>query len=322
MKIEQIFSFRKFEHRNFYNIVYQWEDIIASTLGIDVVCPKSDKPMHGKLLTITKRFRSLIFRKKTLVFHMNAFCTDNIYNHPNVIPFIIDFWAADDSIGEFERAYSNNPIVLISSKEVYDYLKARGTKVKIAYCPLSIPDGYVKDSLAFPKDIDINIVGRMNPVFNKWLNQYIETHPDTTSVSRKTEDGKFRFYDSKGNCIIESNSQEVYDLFLQRSKCALYSTPGMDGDRPGTNGFSPVTPRFLEFLASGCHVLTRYTENSDTKYYEFDKYWKSMQTYEMFEEELDRLLVTPIDEDFYQKYLSKHKTSYVINILTDALTNI
>lgn len=322
MRIEQIFSFRKFDHRVFYDIVYQWEDIIASTLGINVVCPKSDKPLHGKMLTITKNMRSLIFRKKTLVFHMNAFCEDNFYNHPNVIPYIIDFWVDEESIVEFESAYSNNPVVLISSKEVYDYLKDHGTKIKIAYCPLSIPDGNVKESFSTPKDIDICVVGRTNPVLKKWVHQYVETHPDTIFVSRKDENGKCRFVDTKGNCVIESNSRESYNLLLQRSKCTLYSTPGTDGDRPETNGFSPVTPRFLEFLSNGCHVLTRYSENSDTKYYEFDKYWKSMQTYEMFEEELDRLRATPIDEDFYQEYLSKHKTSYIANIITDVMNSI
>lgn len=322
MKIEQIFSLRKVEKSYYYNIVYQWEDITSSTLGIEIVCAKSDKPLHGKLMAITKHFRSLLFRKKTLVFHMNAYCQENIYNHPNVIPFVIDYWMDDKSIGDFEKAYSNNPVVLISSRQVYDHLKAKGTKINIAYCPLSIPDGNAPKSLSFTKDIDINIVGRINPIFNKWVHQYIESHPNTTFITRKIENGKYRFLDSNGNCVIESAAQETYNMFLQRSKCALYSTPGTDGDRPETNGFSPVTPRFLEFLSSGCHVLTRYTENSDTQYYEFDKYWKSILTYEMFELELDHALSTPIDEKFYQEYLNKHKTSYVANILADTLANI
>lgn len=95
---------------------------------------------------------------------------------------------------------------------------------------------------------------------------------------------------------------------MRKSRVMLYSIPGIDGDRE-TNGFHPVTPRFLESIACGCNLLLRYEENSDTDFYELASFGKSIETYDDFEAAFDKALASPADMDVYSRYLRKHYTS-------------
>ena len=72
------------------------------------------------------------------------FVDDNIVGRKNIIPAIIDFWLQSDAeIKAFEKRYRNHPAVLISSKEVFDFLKLKQVDVNLFHWPLSLPDMYV-----------------------------------------------------------------------------------------------------------------------------------------------------------------------------------
>ena len=53
----------------------------------------------------------------------------------------------------------------------------------------------------------------------------------------------------------ELASRDGYLDSMKKSRIALYATPGIDGGEKRTNGFSQVTPRFLEMVASGCNII-------------------------------------------------------------------
>lgn len=109
---------------------------------------------------------------------------------------------------------------------------------------------------------------------------------------------------------------------MRQARCALYSTPGIDGGEARTNGYNQVTPRFLEEIACGCNVICRYKPNSDTEYYEMEKYWKNIETYEDFSIEFEKALFEEADMEFASKYLSKHYTSVRAYQLKELLKKI
>lgn len=105
---------------------------------------------------------------------------------------------------------------------------------------------------------------------------------------------------------------------MQKAKCGFYATPGMDDSESRTNGFNQVTPRFLELIACGCHILARYPENPDTKYFELHNITPSIESYEQFEHLLNKALNEEVDMQIYADYLKNHYTSKIAKqIMTD-----
>ena len=94
------------------------------------------------------------------------------------------------------------------------------------------------------------------------------------------------------------------------------------GARDGHKNFNHVTPRFLELLAAGCHVLCRYIPNADTVHFELDKFSPSIETYVQFEKRMDEALKTPIDKEKYKNYLKKHYTSVRAKQLEEILAKL
>ena len=94
------------------------------------------------------------------------------------------------------------------------------------------------------------------------------------------------------------------------------------GARDGHKNFNHVTPRLLELLAAGCHVLCRYIPNADTEHFELDKFSPSIETYEQFEKMMDEALKSPIDKEKYANYLKKHYTSVRAKQLEEILAKL
>ena len=106
------------------------------------------------------------------------------------------------------------------------------------------------------------------------------------------------------------------------TRIALYSTPSMDGSRPDANGFNQVTPKFLEYISSQCHVLLRYKRNPDTDFYELSKFGKNIESYEDFEKAMEEARNRDVNTKEYFNYLDKHITSNTIGTLLEYLKRI
>ena len=86
-----------------------------------------------------------------------------------------------------------------------------------------------------------------------------------------------------------------------------------------------MTPHFLEIIACGNHVLLHYPTDergADARFYEFDKFSPSIETYEEFEKAMDKAINTEVDKEMYANYLKKHYTSTRVSELVELLKNI
>lgn len=269
-------------------------------------------------------------QKNALKFDIDTYASLRC-NTSNIVPIIIDFYVKEADLKSFYERYNNHKLVIVTSREVYDYLIMHKCPIRIEHLPLSLPDKYKSffSALNRRKKYDLVVAGRMNSVFTNYLKIYKEKHPDFYYVYpnnwvKSKLGGIFQqsYISSKNEEIGIVETREDYFNLVSSSRIALYSTPGIDADVEKRKGWNQVTPRFLEFLACGCHVLCRYESNSDTMYYELEKYWPSVDDYETFEKLMDRARSTEIDKTFYNNYLSKHCTSNTIDKLKKILQEI
>ncbi len=318
MNIERIITKRHQKNLFWWELVFEWEEYFNEQLHSSYFY---ESPFLSSKIAryFSKVTKNLLPRKKAFVFEMGP-SSYRIYNKSNIIPLIIDFYPKDELLPGIIKSYSNNPLILISSKQVYDYLVNIGFPIPLRHLPLSLPDKYLLSAdMKFEKKIDLVQVGRISDVMLQYTEEYAKRHPKFVYVRRKWENGHNVYYDSKGRLMGIFDSREEYWTLIRMSRTAIYTTSGMDDDKKTGSDFHQVTPRFLELLAAGCHVICRYQKNSDTDYYELEKFSKSVDSYEEFENQLDMALSREVDVNMYSEYLKKHITSTRVNQLKSIL---
>lgn len=315
-----------------FDIVYEWEDILAKGLGIDIItrsavefsfdekCRKIYEFIHIPLY----RLFNLFDRKRgnaVVMFDVSTKRQDGIYNHKKYIPCLVDFFLDEKSYPLFLKAYSRNRIVLVSSREVYEYLQAKKCPLNIYHFPLSLPDDFQPiDNIQ--KKYDLVMFARQNPLLVEYIDQYEKEHPDFILVRRKYEDGHYIYYmSSTGEVVSICDTREEYIDLVRSSRIAVYTTPGMDGTRADANGWNQITPHFLEEVAGMCHIIARYPKNADTEWYEVDKICKCVESYEEFAHMIDRYKKEEVDTKKYREYLKKHYTTKRVELLREILHN-
>ena len=324
MKLDTILTKRSFEHWPSYDLVYEWEDVLKESFA----CLLEDerKILYNKYFKRIPLLPQLVQTSKSAFkFEMFPILKYRADNQSNIIPCIIDYYLTDEHLSDFISSYIRNKIVCISSKEVYDYLKNKGIdgKLNLVHFPLSISDKYkVTKHTKFEKKYDLVLMGRQNPILKGFLDAYIKEHNDFYYVYREQRGNEFLYYTSRGECLGDINTREKYIELMKQAKCGLYATPGIDGGETRTNGFSQVTPRFLELIACGCHVIARYKQNSDTDFYQINKFSESIDDYESFERALDYARNNPVDMNKYSIYLSNHYTSSRANLLSQIIKEL
>lgn len=306
--------------RHCFDIIFEWEDILAKELNCSVIT-RSDLEFafDEKCRRIYKKIRIPFFRlfnlidgyrgKKVLIFDASTKQQDGIYNNHKYIPCLIDYFLNEEMYPNFLNAYKNNPLVLVSNREVYEYLVKKKCPIRIEHFPLSLSDIYKTDEI-YQKEYDLIVAGRQNPLLMEYLEKYEKAYPDTRIVRRRYENGHFEYYlSATGEVISIGDTREQYIELLRKSKIALYTTPGMDGTRPDANGWNQVTPRFLEEVSSQCHIIARYPDNADTRWYELKKICKCVESYEEFEKMMNAYKQEEVNVELYKTYLEKHYTS-------------
>ena len=319
MKIKRILTNRRYLHDYFWQIVFEWEDCLSQQLKVPII-NNHFASCHVRWLWVKLTGSEATVpttSKLALAFVMRPFLMDdNIAGRKNIIPAIIDFWSQREAdIKAFEERYRNNPVVLISSKQAFDFLLAKRVDVNLFHWPLSLPDKYKFQQCE--KKYDCVLVGRPSLVLKDWMMHYSKTHPDFTYVynDRVAGHDMLNYVTSKGEVLGNGFSSRL-DFFelLRASKVGLYSTPSIDKDKQtfnglDSNGYDQVTPRLFEYIAAGCHVLARYPENADTDYFNLRSIVPHIATYEEFESRLDFARNNPVDSQVYAEWLSHHYTS-------------
>ena len=230
-------------------------------------------------------------------------------NKTNVIPYIIDYWKRYDAL--FEKHFAHFPVVYISGLEVYEYLKAKRTKVKIKHLPLSISDRYMSlFEEQVIKDIDIINVGRKNKVMDEYIQQFLLKYPNTNYVHREMENGENIYYSSIHGRLGTLTAREDLLKILSRSKIAIVTSPGLDGGEQRTGGFNPVTPRVFEAAIGKCYMIGKYEKNSEYYSFGLDKLVEMPNSYIEFETIVQDKLMTPFNRtDDYAAFLTANLNS-------------
>lgn len=303
-----------------FDIIYEWENVLADELGcsillrsnfefkFDEICRKIYKKTH---LPIYRLFNCFDNKRgnQIIMFDASTKQQDGIYNNKKYIPCLIDYFLNEEMYPNFLKAYKKNPLVLVSNRDVYEYLVKKECPINIAHFPLSLSDKY-RTSNIYIKEFDLIIAGRQNPLLMEYAELYEKQHPEAKIVKRRYINGHFEYYlSSTGEVVSIGDTREQYIELLRKSKIALYTTPGMDGTRPDANGWNQVTPRFLEEVSSQCHIIARYPDNEDTRWYELNKICKCVESYQEFEDMMMQFVCKEVDIELYRKYMEKHYTS-------------
>jgi len=327
MKISKIRTVRKFETWPSWHLVYEWEDVFRERLNIPFryvgqINEKATKGVVKILYKMGVQILTFFFKSRDYEFYwdMWAATKNRSDNRSNLIPCIVDFFIQKDQLPFFLRAYSKPPFILISSAEAFAFLKENNVSKDFYHFPLSISDIYrITADTRYAKTYDLVLFGRTNSVLNGFLDIYVRKHPDFIYVFEKVEERKFLYYTSAGNLVGDISTREQYMDLMRKSKMGLYSTPGIDGGEKRTNGFNQVTPKFLELLSCGCHIIARYEENQDTEYYKLKEFSPSINSYEAFEKAVDLARNNDVDMEKYAIYLEQHYTSKRVELLNEIL---
>ena len=310
MQIKQIITNRRIDPHHANDLVYEWEEDLCRYFGAEFYYNQAVKNQrYSKFLPFVLNWVQTY--QPAFTYEM---CTyrHNGNNKRNIVPCLIDFYLHKPwQVRMWYAQYWRNPAVCVSSREVYEYLTQTLGLKKIYHLPLSISDRYrITPLTRYDKHYDLFIAGRQSPVLTGFLNRYLSLHPDTTFIRRAMQDGQSVYVNQSGEVVSPTDSREVYMQLLRQTRACLYSTPGMDDTRR-TNGFSQVTPRFLEIIAAGCQPLLRYPDNADTAYYRLSDFCAHLDSYEQFEQALDRARRQSVDMHQYSDYLEEHYTSQV-----------
>ena len=215
----------------------------------------------------------------------------------------------------FFYSYHKAPIVLITSREAFEFITNENNpyNIKFVHWPLSLADKYkIGTDTIFEKKYDVALIGRQNVVLEKFFYKYVEKHPGLTYVYRKMESGEFNYYVVKHgeeSFIGNIKNRDDYMSLMRNAKIGMYSTPDIDTDHKRSCGFNQVTPRFLELIAAGVHIIARYCPNPDTEYYRLQDFSPSIENYEQFEKAMDYAMTHKVDMKKYANYLAQHYTS-------------
>ena len=315
MKIK-ILSKRFFQNAFYWQQVYEWEDVLKDILTASIV-PNFSLAPFAKISGIFKLL-PLCPSCPCVIFEMNPERRwISSYNRENVIPYVIDFYLdTNEKLEKFYKEYSKHKYVLISSIEAFEYLKGHNCPLNIVHAPLTISDKYrITPETRFNKTIDLLIMGRQNSMMQSFLDKYLQNHT-INIVTCKVEDGHFNYYDKNGNFYGNADKRDgVIDL-LKKSRVSLYTEKGLEGDihhGAHSDKFIHITPRLFEYIVTGNHVIASYANNSESDYFELEKMFVNVDSYELFEQEMNKALTNPVDMKKYSDYMEKHYTSILAN---------
>jgi hypothetical protein len=340
MHVNRLLSNRSSEQWPSWHIVHEWEDEISRGLNIPLDTYTFSRGKLEKLFTNRFAYKLLTPEKldrilqlldqlenkpdKYLIYEMVVLDSfrDNITTKSNAVPIIIDLWLGKTEIDRFYKTYRNNPLVIISGIAAYQMLLNDGCPLNIYNLPVSIPDKYaLKQEILFEKKYDIIFAGRKNKVLWEYLQALSCKFPEIEYIYQEREQEHLYYTSNKrGRLGMFLQRHEYIDL-LRASRIGIYSTPGVDEGAARTKGSDTVTPRYLEYMAAQCFVISRHTDHADSRFFEMEKICPHVETYEDFERQvIQHLNAEHFPFQTYMEVLNKHYTSKRIPLLKDILS--
>jgi hypothetical protein len=284
-----IISKRAINKHQVYDLVYEWEDDLASGFNAKII----KRPAYffcyrifsvpikviNKILNKTISFDFLTTLMDDIWLKLFDTDTDRIYLRidifpvkekyfqlarakKKVIPWIIDFDKSVD-IKNLENVYNEYLFVMVSSKNAVDYLKKNNCSLKIKYFPLFLPKkrAFIKGQFLNDKRYDLILPGRPNKTILKWLKVFSKEHSLFEYFTYSDIDNRNVYISNKGG-VVPCKSRKQYLSLLKKCKIGIYSTQGVDGS---IVSLDHITIKLFELISCGCLVIGKYPETEDSK---------------------------------------------------------
>ena len=324
-------------------VVYEWEDILATVLKIPkdtVSIPILDKIYHQPVNRFLQKFirRSFLrnyvdislnylLRKKKNIYYINyQLYVIDVVNHfvyqPNSIPIFIDCFR--EMVDCIPVLCKKNPLLFVTDYEIFLHLKTKAIGEKTRFVPLSISDKYFQEGVP-AKKIDVLQMGRQNPVLHKWMLEVTRNYPHIEYVyAHKKNEVHAYFSTTRGWLTDKTDTREEFMDFLSTARISLLSSPGMDGgDKTRTGGFNPVTPRFYESAVNYCYLIGRFPDTPDFIYNEVLSVCERPEDLQQFESLVLKMLSIPFSsQEKYEPFIKKHLTSTIALSIQTELENL
>ncbi len=324
-KLTKIYSQRGFFNYPSIRIVFEWEDIISRTLGLPIKSPGEISNIWHRRFEkngLTGLYHTLTPQCSLgLRYIMTATAKEECWYNRNSIPVIIDFWMEEKDLPAFYKAFRHVPLMLVTSREVYEYLREHRCPIPLEHWGLSVPDSYLERlKVLHEKKYDFCFFGRPNPFFVRLIDEYAARHPGFEYVLNKGGIDNRSYETNTGRFICADTGRDSYLQMIAATRISCYTTPGIDESKAETGRFNQVTPRVFEMLSNGCHVIGHYPSNPDTQWYNLASIVPNVDDYQAFEREMDRLLKEPFDTEKASAFLKRHSTSQRSVELQDVLS--
>lgn len=319
---KSIISTRKINKAACYDIIYEWEDVIAKELGAKIQPIKwIDHKFWSKLSYLTPNYK---VRTQNLAYNLSIGFILNVSElryvyKRNIIPIFLDVWN-DSQIMQILNKMGRKATFFLTSNDVYERTKKLSLSTGALYCPLSIPDTWQSVTCP-PKTIDVVQVGRRNQVLHDYMLMYIKSNPCCEYVysTRGTSLGELRYTSNLRGDIGPLKNRIDYKNLLQSARISLVSSPAVDNSRSNANGIDFPTPRFYESAIANCHLVGRYGPGPEFRALGIDKICKLVSTYQNFKETIEICRKTEVDSIQYKNFLQRHLTSTRISEIVNAL---
>ena len=310
-----------------WRIVREWDEIIASNLNLNLVSEnRLSRFLKFRVINkygLAQFYNTFKFKRKkiALCFIMTAETKASCFVDKNTIPVIIDFWLKEEELDKFYKVYEDVPLVLVTNKEVYDYLKEHDCPLHVEHWALSYPDQYALEAIQWDKKYEFCVFGRPNPFFLRMLEKYASLHPDFEYIINNGDINNRKYVTNTGRFIAKDTGRTSYLDMIKHTKISCYATPGIDEAKRETITFNQVTPRLFEMLCNGCMVIGHYPLSADTIWYNFSSVVPQVDKYEEFEKVLDEMRKNCFEYVKISDFMRKHYTSKRIVDLIAILKN-
>lgn len=292
-----------------WQMVHEWEDILAMLFAVPLR-PIGESCMLPTPDTLPQNY-DLIFLQLAGELRFYA-------QNPQLIPIVMDLWR--DDFDEFAKYAPKFPLIFVCNLQAFQELSPRLGNLR--HLPFTLADQYLDQDLP-EKDIDIIQYGRRNPLLDRFMARFLGEFPETHYLTTEafSEEKKVRIYSNRLGEMGPSDSRMTFIRLLNRCKVSLVSTVGMDGSR-NTGGIDPVSPRFLESMAAGCHLVGRIPDNEEFAATGLTRVCHHVIDYEGFRNTVLDLLARPDKQAEYRRILQQRLTSSLAPIIQRALGSL
>lgn len=329
--ITTIVSRRNNETRAFFDVCYEWEDILSKKLNANIKCFHAGeyhcRRVIGKAFPDSYSLKQDINARNLSVYFVMFPSELKYYSKINGIPVFLDVWS-EKAVDIIVKKTKKFQIYYVTSLDVFRKIKEKDESAAVRYMPLSVSDQYFSPYFEQYRDkkYDVIQMGRRNPVLHDFMLTYVSENPEIEYLYSEMGNnvGGLEYISTKYGRIGKLDTRQKLVQTLALSRVSLVSSPAIDNDNKGQFGVDFPTPRFYESAVLGCAMVGRYTLNDEMKKQNIPKVCNNVQTYTQFKESMYRALTITRTELYEndKNFIRNNLTSVRAKQIKDDLESI